>query len=243
MSDTETSLWQNLFPWTRPLPSSLAIFSGISLQDANVRLFQYINPLQQQGEVMLNLYKAGKLGPHDVVVHNFVELRNRLMQQARLLISPGALAMSEYIKETPPTVDDLRLKYSRQLNLSPFSKEVSEMIMAKSIQTNPVVTNQAMRMRLFGITGIAMFPGLLTFRLYQAQSEDRVYEIFRAGTEVVGGTITAWRGVPAMWAATKVCVPRLAPKQVVVLHVVFNVTAATIGTGTFGLIADKIHNV
>jgi len=237
-----SQLSQIVMPWAQPLSSVLAVQSAVTFNDTNARLTQYIGPLEQQGGAMLQRYKAGLLGPHNVAVHDFVKLRSQLMNITRGAISPGALAMSEFIKEKPPTEADLRIKYAQKLRVDPYSIQVSEMIMKKSIQTNPAVTGHAMRWRLFGITGVALFPGLLTFRLYQARSEDRVYETFRAGSEVVGGALAVWRGVPAMWAACKVAIPELAPKRVVVLHVVFNLAASTAGSVIGGHVADTARD-
>lgn len=231
-------------PWMQfmyTMPSPLTITSAVTLHDSNTRLKSYIYPLQRIGEEMLRQYKSGTLGPHDVVTHSFVKLRNELMLNTRSLITPGALAMSEYLKQNPLTESDLRLKYSRQLKMSPFSKEVSEAVMQAAIRTNPVVTNQAIRSRFFGITGLALAPGILTFRIYNAKDEDRVYEMFRFGSELTGGTIAIWRGVPAMWGACKIVIPKMLPKYVVAMHVVFNLTMSSMGSVLGGEAYDRLR--
>ena len=222
-------------PWAVALPSSLSVYSTVTFHDSNTRLKHYIRPLERIGGQMLEQYKLGRMRPHDVAVHEFVNLRNQLMKTTRGVISPGALALSEYLKEKAPTFADLRTKYASEGS----EQKIHEKIMKKSIETNSTVTKQAMRMRWFGITGIGLFPGLLGVRLYQAPDEERVYEAFRVGSELVGGSLATWRGVPALWAACKIKFPKFPPKQVLLIHVVFGIGTSTVGSMVGSSVADK----
>lgn len=172
------------------LPTGVAITGAFSGFDSHVRLTSYIRPLEQVGGLMLENYKAGVIKDHQVVVHDIVKVRNELMNMTRGKVSPGALAMSQYMKADAPTEADLRLKYSRQLAASPFSREVSEMIMSKAVSPNPTVTAAALRNRWLGMSAFTiMGPAQLTWVIYRAPSEDRIYEGFRSASEVVGGTL------------------------------------------------------
>lgn len=139
-TDEDFQLSQIVYPWARALSSPILTTSAITFNDTNARLTKYIRPLERQGGEMLKMYKAGRLGSHDVVAHKFINLRNQLVAVTRGAISSGAFAMSEYIKLKPPTEVELRNKYSLKLGLSPNSSAVSEMIMEKSINTNPSIT-------------------------------------------------------------------------------------------------------
>ncbi len=239
-TNEDSQLLQSVTPWARPLASALTVHSGVTFNDTNARLTKYLRPLEQQGAAMLNNYKSGRLGPHDVAVHDFVKLRNELMNATRGATSPGAQAMAKFLKVDGLTVEVLTSKYAKKIVGG--VKEVHEHIMKKSIETNPVVNSHVAKSRLYGITGLALLPGALAFDIYQARSEERIYETFRAASEVVGGTLAVWHGVPAMWAACKVAIPKAPSKHVVMLQVVFNLTAATSGSLIGGQVAASIRD-
>ncbi len=233
---------QYFAPFAKPIPGSLAISGSFMGFDATKRLNLYINPLQQMGEKLLLQYKNGKLGPHNVAVHEFHKLRDFYMLMTRNSMSAGALAFSEYVKETTPPLGKLQQKYADRLNAPPTSKVVNERIMRASFSPNPMVNAQIFKARFFGISAVALFPFATAFRLYQARDEDKVYECFRMGSEVAGGTLAVWKGVPAIWGATRIALPRQPTAFALVLHVVFQITAGFFGSEVGGFTADSARS-
>jgi hypothetical protein len=223
------------------LPTGLSVNSLFTTWDGHMRLSRYVQPLKVDGGALWQLYQKGLLGEHQVVTHTFVKLRENLMNVTRSWLTPGALAMSAYLKEKSPSEGDLRLKYSRQLGLNPYSQQVSEMIMQKALDPSKTVTAAATNMRFFGITGfLLLMPGTVWYRIYKAPNEDRVYEMFRLGGEVMGGTLAAWKGLPAMWGACKYAMPKVPSAYALALHVVFGVAASTVGSYAGGKATDAV---
>jgi hypothetical protein len=240
-------------------PTGIAITGAFSSFDSHQRLTQYIYPLESVGGQIIADYKAGRIGDHMTVSHDLFKLRNNLMALTRNAITPGALAMSEYLKQDAPNEDamrgkirqtieaDARLKLSREMKLSPYSQEVtkrleqlvSENLMQKAVSPNIAVTAAAIRNRWMGVTAFSFFlPGTLTFTLYRAPKEDRIYEIFHAAGEVVGGTVLSWKSVPHLWGACKLTLPKISARPVLCLHVLFNFGASTAGALAGGTAVD-----
>lgn len=238
----QEKLQEEVKDWARPLTVGSTIYSGVAFNDSTVRLNYYLKPLQSEGTKLLELFKNGHLGPHDVCTHNFINLRNQLMLITRSKISSGALAMSEFLKEKPFTEEELRNKYSKKLQAPPKSLVVSEEIMKRSIATNPLVTNQAINMRLSGISGLAFFGTATALQLYKVNDEKYVYEAFNLASEIVGGSIGTWKGVPAIWTACKVILPKMPTRPVLALHVIFNLGSSIGGSVIGGTLAQAIGN-
>jgi hypothetical protein len=239
------------------IPSGISIAASFSFWDSNARISQYINPLARVAEQLRLRFEIGAIEHHWAISHDAFTLRNKFMELTRSRLTAPAFAMSEYLKVAPVPFEILRAKYSKQvtmdlrlywanrLTMSPFSPAVTEaatsqLVLQASTRPNPDINQAAYRGRFFGLTAAFLFPGQLTFRLYRAPSEDRIYELFLASSEVVGGTLASWKLVPHLWAACKVNFPPIKGRQVTVVHLIFNLATSTVGSLTGATAFDTV---
>ena len=237
------------------IPSGISITGAYSFWDSNARISQYLTPLARVAEIIKVKFESGAIEHHWAISHDAFTLRNRFMEFTRAKLSAPALAMSEYIKVEPKSflalreqyakqiTIELRLIWARRLTLSPFSPAVTEaatsqLVTEASTRPNPAMNKAAYNGRIFGLTAACIFPGLLTFRLYRAPDEERIYELFLGSAEVVGGTLASWKLVPHMWAACKVNFPPIKGRQVTFVHLIFNLATSTAGSLTGGAVVD-----
>ena len=211
--------------------------------DSHMRITHYINPLEKEAaRIAKKLLANPSSWMLDVILHNAVNLRNNLLSITRSNISSGSLAMSEYLKESPPSLTKLKSLKAKKLGLSVSDPKVSKAVISSAFKGNASVNRNARNMRFVGITLVL---GMMAARwyTYRANSEETVYSAFkRSASEAIGGYLGIKYGVPALWGLLRYALPGMSRSKATILHLVFMMAASTAGTALGSKAYDSFNN-
>jgi hypothetical protein len=208
--------------------------------DAQMRLSHYEPRLQALTEDILKGQSLAKFPDHVFIAQKFFDGRNKLLDETRQFLTPVGRALSEATKAAAPEYDATRTQRAAKLIQPVDSLAVSESIIGSAPRANQTVTSGAKAARVFGVTFAVLAGGTMALQLFKAKDEDRLAEMFRMSSEVVGGGIGTLVGVPAMWAACKLVVPKVTHRPAIVLHIMFNLVGAAAGSALLSALASKV---